>query len=311
MPSGRVRAFDWLYETAAAVELATCPQCGCASQVTVSVNGDSYPSSRYYSYESKPRPRFASEVRRVVISRKIGIDLLVKRRGAAILGKLLPLQVVKGIPPRATNLLDVGCGSGTGVQDLVDAGVEVWGVDIDERAVELARARGIRAIYGDFASADLPESYFDAVRMWHSIEHLSDPIRALSKARRLLRPGGVLIVGTPDITSLTSRMFGPRWYHLDPPRHLVVFSLSGLIRAVKEVGFEVTSIANWSDRGLFGSLLLLFAPHWKATAILRGLINSPFAAAAEWPIDIILTLTGRGDHIELVCKKRKDGDRSG
>lgn len=296
--------FDWLYETSTAVELAVCPHCGCASQV--SLRGNCYPGSTYYSFKPRSRLGFASEVRRSIISRKIEIDLPTKRKGAAILGRLLPTGLLKGIPEKPGTLLDVGCGSGAGIQDLVDAGIDVWGVDIDESAVDLAKANGIRAICGEFADADLPQSYFDAIRMWHSLEHLSDPIRALAKAMRLLRSGGILVIGTPDISSITSRVFGPRWYHLDPPRHVVVFSLEGLIQATTKVGFEVTSISNWSDRGLLGSLLLLSAPYWKDVTILRGLVNSAFAATAEWPFNIILTLTGRGDHIELVCHKRAD-----
>ncbi len=306
-----MRALDWLYETGAIVDLAVCPRCGCASQVSVSDNGNYYPSSLYYSYRSEPQPGFASEVRRVIISRQIGVHLPVKRRSAAILGRLLPVQTVRGIPPRTGRLLDVGCGSGTGVGDLVDAGLEVWGVEIDDRAAQVARTRGVRTVCDDFTAADLPESYFDFVRMWHTLEHLADPVGALSKARRLLRLGGILIVGTPDISSLTSRIFGRRWYHLDPPRHLVVFSSGGLIQAIEEAGFEVTSISNWSDRGLLGSLMQMSAPHWKDVATLRGLINSPLVAAVEWPVDIILTLMGRGDHLELVCRKIEDGRQRG
>jgi hypothetical protein len=78
--------------------------------------------------------------------------------------------------------------------------------------------------------------------MWHSLEHVHDPIQLLLEAHNLLAPGGVLIVAVPNIDSSPFRWFGPSWYGLDLPRHLTHFAASTLQLMLERSGFQVHSL---------------------------------------------------------------------
>jgi SAM-dependent methyltransferase len=73
------------------------------------------------------------------------------------------------------------------------------------------------------ASSDL-----DAVVLWHVVEHLEDPAAALSRVRGWVRPGGLVLVGVPNLASLQARIAGASWLHLDVPRHRTHFTGQGL-----------------------------------------------------------------------------------
>jgi hypothetical protein len=76
------------------------------------------------------------------------------------------------------------------------------------------------------------------VTMNHSIEHLHEPVAALHAAFRLLRPGGVIEVTTPNVASVGSRIYRGDWLGLDPPRHLILFTARGLRAVLLETGFH-------------------------------------------------------------------------
>ena len=138
----------------------------------------------------------------------------------------------------APRLLDVGCASGEFLLQMRALGWDVQGMDIDDTALEQARRAGLRAYHGTLEqpSKALAAGGFDAVTLNHVLEHLPDPVAALDSARRLLRPGGVLWVATPNLRSLAHRLFGRNWLSLDPPRHLVLLSAESLVAAFTAAG---------------------------------------------------------------------------
>jgi 2-polyprenyl-3-methyl-5-hydroxy-6-metoxy-1,4-benzoquinol methylase len=91
---------------------------------------------------------------------------------------------------------------------------------------------------GLVTGASLPESHFDAVSMNHVIEHLHDPVATLKECRRIMKPGGTISIATPNLASAGHKLFGPDWFALDPPRHLVLFTPDSLRRALRTAGFE-------------------------------------------------------------------------
>jgi SAM-dependent methyltransferase len=140
----------------------------------------------------------------------------------------------------AGRLLDVGCGDGRFLAAMRAAGWQVRGVEPDARAARAARERlGIAVHAGTLESAELPAASFDAIAMSHVIEHVSDPVATLRECRRLLAPGGRLVAITPNLASLGRRRFGPAFIHLDPPRHLHLFSAGGLRACAQQAGLAV------------------------------------------------------------------------
>jgi SAM-dependent methyltransferase len=136
-------------------------------------------------------------------------------------------------------LLDVGCGTGKDLLRLQDAGWAVTGVEINPYAASLARARlGCEIVVGHFDEAPLDGRQFDAVRLSHVLEHLPSPRQSLEKARRLLRPGGLLWLEVPNAGSVERRLFRRYWWPWDLPRHLYHFTPTTLVRLLRDVGFR-------------------------------------------------------------------------
>lgn len=137
-------------------------------------------------------------------------------------------------------LLDVGCGSGAFLAQMAELGWRTQGVDPDPAAVAGAREAGLDVTQGTLADLDTQEDAgeFDAITLSHVIEHLHDPGADLRRIKRLLRPGGLLWIATPNLEALGLRRFGRDWLGLDPPRHLVLFTRASLERLLRDAGLE-------------------------------------------------------------------------
>jgi 2-polyprenyl-3-methyl-5-hydroxy-6-metoxy-1,4-benzoquinol methylase len=139
-------------------------------------------------------------------------------------------------------LLEVGCGGGAILRILSDLGWQVEGVDFDPSAVENARGKGLTVHLGRLDTLGLPAARFNAIVLSHLIEHVHDPRALLRECLRLLHPEGTLVILTPNAESLGLRIFQADAFHLDPPRHLVVFTTSSLRKLAAEAGFYVSRL---------------------------------------------------------------------
>lgn len=152
-------------------------------------------------------------------------------------------------------VLDVGCGAGSFLQRIrKQHGSAVTGVDFKDLSAHQG-LRGIEFHCGLFYEAALADARFDAVTMWHFLEHDYDPRRSLRTARRVLKPGGHLIVEVPRLDSLTFRLFGHRWPGLQAPQHTVLYDRGHLLRFVREAGLEVV---DYLPYGAFPAYFYLF-----------------------------------------------------
>lgn len=137
-------------------------------------------------------------------------------------------------------LFDAGCGDGQFLHLMKQRGWQGKGVDFDAAAIETGKKKyGVDLEVGDFQTVPIEGSSFDAVTMSHVIEHVPDPIACLDKCRRLLKPGGRLIVTTPNIRSLGHQTFKGAWRGLEPPRHLHIFPHHILGECARRSGLKV------------------------------------------------------------------------
>ncbi len=155
------------------------------------------------------------------------------------------LRQIEELVPRRGRVLDVGCAQGFFLEVACAEGWDAAGLDLDRKAVEAAQARGLDVRHGELTPATFAPESFDVVTLFDLIEHVREPRELLAAARGVLRPGGLLVVATPDISGLVPRatyaLFGRTlgaWGHPTPPGHLVQFSRRTLHRMLKEEGLE-------------------------------------------------------------------------
>ena len=119
------------------------------------------------------------------------------------------LAAVLAQHPGAQRIVDVGCGDGaaTYLVKKLDARNTVVGIDWSATALARARSRGLLVIQGgvDAAGLPLPDACADVVIMSELIEHLVDTDGAVDEARRVLRPGGALLLSTPNLAAWFNR----------------------------------------------------------------------------------------------------------
>ncbi len=157
-------------------------------------------------------------------------------------GNAVELSVMCLPGSQVGRLLDVGCGSGAFLVRMRELAWKVCGVEPDPEAARLARQQGLEVYQALVEEAELPSAAFDAVTMNHVIEHVVDPLAALRACARVLRPGGRLVAVTPNWHSLLHRRFGHFWEHLDPPRHLWLFTAQSLAACAQQAGLRVEQI---------------------------------------------------------------------
>jgi SAM-dependent methyltransferase len=162
---------------------------------------------------------------------------------------------------RPGRVLDVGCGRGFLLDAFRRRGWAVEGTEMS--AASSAHARDVLRIpvhVGTLESLALPAGSFDAVTLWHVLEHVTDPGSLLAEIARLLRSGGALLVSVPNFGSPEARLAGPGWFHLDAPRHLVHFTPGSLAALLEGAGLETLDSR-------------FFAPEFDAFSFVQSALN--------------------------------------
>lgn len=137
-------------------------------------------------------------------------------------------------------LLDVGCATGFLLDEARRRGWQTAGVEVSEFASEYARTEGkLDVLSTTLRDATYPAEHFDAIVMDDVVEHLSDPEEELREVWRILKPGGIVLIHTPNIDSLWYKLMGKHWVHLRPVEHLYYFSPATLTKLLERVGFRV------------------------------------------------------------------------
>jgi 2-polyprenyl-3-methyl-5-hydroxy-6-metoxy-1,4-benzoquinol methylase len=178
--------------------------------------------------------------------------LFFPERRQGIEGEVMFLPAQPG-----AKLLDVGCGSGERLETMQRLGWTVSGVDFDEAAVKIAKARKLDVYCGSIPGVWFPPQTFDVITMNHVIEHVPDPIELLNECERILKPGGKVVLTTPNSSCWGRKLFKKNWRGLEPPRHLHLFSPSSIAQALRNARFRGISVRNFSSDYIWHLSLIL------------------------------------------------------
>jgi hypothetical protein len=144
------------------------------------------------------------------------------------------LRLLARVSAPGARVIDAGAGQGRFVAVARTAGYVASGFD--------PHPRGPDVIPGELETVTIPAGSADTVTLWHTLEHLEDPVAALGRVRGWLAEGGALIVAVPNLASWQARLGGGRWFHLDVPRHRTHFTPAGIERLLARTGFTVVAV---------------------------------------------------------------------
>lgn len=215
-------------------------------------------------------------------------DAVARRRLARIAGLL-------GKTPRDIHLLDVGCSRGQFVATAAQAGFAAEGVEPAPQIAQAARETGLTIHTGLLEEQHFAEASFDALTLFEVIEHLAAPLSLLAECRRVLRPGGVLMLSTGNAASWTVAAMGAGWDYFDMARdggHVSFFNPHSIALLATRAGFSVDHIV--TARVKFHEKET--TPRW------RYLPGKIIAEALNLPA----RLTGHG-HDLLACLRKPAG----
>ncbi len=211
--------------------------------------------------------------------------------------------------PDQARIIDIGCGDGFHLELLKDFGKKTWqleGVDADERAARMAHKRGLTVHHGLLENLALPQESYDLAILIQTIEHLAAPLQLLANVRKLLRPGGRVVIVTDNTDTLDFRIFKQRhWggYHF--PRHWNLFNPSTINCLAEKTGYEVEKLTtqispvNWTY-SVRNTLTERNAPLWL---IEMFSLKSTLALGVFTIFDILHNLTGHGALLNAILKR--------
>lgn len=158
------------------------------------------------------------------------------------------LDRVRAVTPTVERVVDIGCGIGNFLDWVRTSGMQGTGVDVDDGAIATCAERGLDAVLLDDLLERVPAGSVDLITLWDVVEHIHEPRAALERLVPLLRPGGAMVLETPDVafplrpaTIAIRKVVEPiRWsdmlYYSD---HQTYFSVAGLTTMLDSVGVEV------------------------------------------------------------------------
>lgn len=142
------------------------------------------------------------------------------------------------------SVLDIGCGDGSFLSGLDNKKFNTYGVEINPEGIKHCQKKGLKIFDQDLLKIDFAEKKFDIITLWHVLEHIENSIQILNRINNILKKDGILILSTPNTDSFGFRHGGKKWFHLDLPRHLVLYNEKSLKKLLKLSNFEIIKIRN-------------------------------------------------------------------
>lgn len=230
----------------------------------------------------------------------------------------LRASAFRWVPPGVA-VLDVGCGFGESLGYHRNRGCQVQGVEADANILRVAERHGLDVKVGLFDAANYAPASFDVVTLDQVIEHVADPLLVLRGVHQVLKPGGMLVLSTPNADGLGARLFGGQWIHWHAPYHVQFFSRGSMQQAVARAGLVVEAVHTVTNSAWLGfQWCHLAAPgqpgvpsaFWSSArprSLPQRLLMGLAAVAGRLGLNALLTraadAAGLGDNVVFVIRK--------
>ena len=168
-----------------------------------------------------------------------------ERRDAVARRRLVRIAALLDKSPQDIRLCDVGCSRGQFVAAAIAAGFSAEGVEPAPQIAQAARDAGLPVRTGLLEDQQYADASFDALTLFEVVEHLRAPLPLFAECRRVLKPGGILLISTGNAASWTAAAMGAHWDYFDMARdggHISFFNPRSMALLAAKAGFEVEGI---------------------------------------------------------------------
>lgn len=182
---------------------------------------------------------------------------------------------------KAGNVLDLGSGTGAFAAEMKAGGWQVTGLEPDPGARKVAREQFGVLLSDTGMLFNLPPAAFDAITLWHVLEHVHDLHGYMARMTTLLKSGGKIFIAVPNYTAADAAFWGPYWAAWDVPRHLYHFSPESVQQLAARHGLRIQEYKPmWFD-SFYVSML---SSNYKTgkTALLSAFIAGLKSNYAAW-----------------------------
>ena len=221
-----------------------CVRCQCLQIIEFPDDISKYYPKGYLSFATDPSCFYRKPIERWVRRARDSYGALGKGFLGQWIEKLYPapqdLKALARIPlTKQSKILDVGCGSGTLLYLLYEAGFSnVLGVDPHiDRDIEYENGLVISR-----QEIQKVKGVWDLVMFHHSFEHMQNPLQVMQSVSRLLKTGGCCLIRIPVVSSFAWEHYGIHWVQLDAPRHFFLHSLDSLRILARKEKFHIEDI---------------------------------------------------------------------
>jgi len=156
---------------------------------------------------------------------------------------------------KTKRVLDIGANAGYFLNAMRNNGWDVDGFELSKEMIEYAKDQfSLSLEQGDFFTLNEKSKTYDAISMWHVLEHLPQPNNIISGVAEQLSKGGLFACAIPNVESLAARVCKDRWRWLSPPVHLHHLTKSGLTQLCNEHGLKLVywhSVDNFASNDMF------------------------------------------------------------
>lgn len=231
------------------------------------------------------------------------------------------VELIESFAKNKGKILDVGFGRPIDLEAFQQNGWSAYGTQIVPHVVKVAKQRKLNAFLGELQNAHYSSNKFDAITMWHVLEHLNKPQLYLKEAHRILKKGGTLILEVPNIDSIVAKTFGCNWFEMDVPHHVYQFTPKSLTLLLERNGFQIEKKTFFSLEqspfSILQSFLNLFSKRRnilfdalkkthsvsfiiKLLNVLIAILLSPIAIL----LSVLFAVVGKGDVMRFHCIKK-------